>query len=95
MIKEQRKYCYGVYTLMFFTDVYRGISAIFTEGKALYGEQGVEDGLSQHFSALAYYGEALREFSVIFWQDTKTCDVGYESWVWCRYPLNIELLCDR
>ena len=25
----------------------------------------------------------------------KTCDVGYESWVWCRHPLNIELLRDR
>lgn len=45
-----------------FTDVYRGISAIFTEGKSFVWGAGVEDGLSQHFSALAYYGEALREF---------------------------------
>ena len=42
MIKEQRKYCYGVYSFVW--------------------GAGVEDGLSQHFSALAYYGEALREF---------------------------------
>lgn len=34
----------------------------FTEGKSFVWGEGVEDGLSQHFSALAYYGEALREF---------------------------------
>ena len=34
----------------------------FTEGKSFVWGAGVEDGLSQHFSALAYYGEALREF---------------------------------
>lgn len=34
----------------------------FTEGKSFVWGAGIEDGLSQHFSALAYYGEALREF---------------------------------
>ena len=34
----------------------------FTEGKSFVWGAGVEDGLSQHFSALAYYGKALREF---------------------------------
>lgn len=34
----------------------------FTEGKSFVWGAGVEDGLSQHFSALTYYGEALREF---------------------------------
>ena len=92
MIKEQRKYCYGVYTLMFLLMCIVAFLPFFTEGKSFVWGAGVEDGLSQHFSALAYYGEALREFSG---GTPKTCDVGYESWVWCRYPLNIELLCDR
>lgn len=34
----------------------------FTEGKSFVWGAGVEDGLSQHFSALTYYGKALREF---------------------------------
>lgn len=62
MIKEQRKYCYGVYTLMFLLMCIVAFLPFFTEGKSFIWGAGVEDGLSQHFSALAYYGEALREF---------------------------------
>ena len=62
MIKEQRKYCYGVYTLMFLLMCIGAFLPFFTEGKSFVWGAGVEDGLSQHFSALAYYGEALREF---------------------------------
>ena len=62
MIKEQRKYCYGVYTLMFLLMCIVAFLPFFTEGKSFVWGEGVEDGLSQHFSALAYYGEALREF---------------------------------
>ena len=62
MIKEQRKYCYGVYTLMFLLMCIVTFLPFFTEGKSFVWGAGVEDGLSQHFSALAYYGEALREF---------------------------------
>ena len=62
MLKEQRKYCYGVYTLMFLLMCIVAFLPFFTEGKSFVWGAGVEDGLSQHFSALAYYGEALREF---------------------------------
>ena len=62
MIKEQRKYCYGLYTLMFLLMCIGAFLPFFTEGKSFVWGAGVEDGLSQHFSALAYYGEALREF---------------------------------
>ena len=62
MIKEQRKYCYGVYTLMFLLMCIVAFLPFFNEGKSFVWGAGVEDGLSQHFSALAYYGEALREF---------------------------------
>lgn len=62
MIKEQRKYCYGVYTLMFLLMCIVAFLPFLTEGKSFVWGAGVEDGLSQHFSALAYYGESLREF---------------------------------
>lgn len=62
MIKEQRKYCYGVYTLMFLLMCIVAFLPFFAEGKSFVWGAGVEDGLSQHFSALAYYGKALREF---------------------------------
>ncbi len=62
MIKEQRKYCYGVYTLMFLLMCIVAFLPFFTEGKSFVWGAGVEDGLSQHFSALTYFGEALREF---------------------------------
>lgn len=62
MIKEQRKYCYGVYTLMFLLMCIVAFLRFFAEGKSFVWGAGVEDGLSQHFSALAYYGKALREF---------------------------------
>ena len=70
MIKEQRKYCYGVYTLMFLLMCIVAFLPFFTEGKSFVWGAGVEG-------------------------TPKTCDVGYESWVWCRYPLNIELLRNR
>ena len=62
MIKKQRKYCYGIYTLMFLLMCIAAFLPFFTEGKSFVWGAGIEDGLSQHFSALAYYGEALREF---------------------------------
>lgn len=62
MIKEQRKYCYGVYTLMFLVMCIVAFLPFLIEGKSFIWGAGVEDGLSQHFSALAYYGESLREF---------------------------------
>lgn len=62
MIKEQRKYCYGIYTLMFLLMCIAAFLPFFTEEKSFVWGAGIEDGLSQHFSALAYYGEALREF---------------------------------
>ena len=79
MIKEQRKYCYGVYTLMFLLMCIVAFLPFFTEGKSFVWGAGVEDGLSQHYSAMTLI----------------TKKVCYESWVLCRYPLNIELLCDR
>lgn len=62
MIKEQRKYCYGVYTLMFILMCIAAFLPFLTEGKSFVWGAGVEDGLSQHFSALAYYGEMIRRF---------------------------------
>ena len=62
MKKEHRKYCYGMYTLMFLLMCIAAFLPFFTEGKGFVWGAGVEDGLSQHFSALAYYGQALREF---------------------------------
>lgn len=44
------------------TDVYGSLPSFFMGGKNFVWGAGVEDGLSQHFSALAYYGELLREF---------------------------------
>ena len=94
MIKEQKK----VLTMesihrCFYLIRVSYISAILPKEKALYGGSRSRRRIKPAFSALAYYGEALREF---FPQSSggtpKTCDVGYESWVWCRYPLNIELL---
>ena len=64
MIKEQRKYCYGVYTLMFFTDVVSWhFCHFFTEGKSFVWGAGVEDGLSQHFFSISIlWGSTKRIF---------------------------------
>lgn len=62
MIKEQRKYCYVVYTLMFFMMCIAAFLPFLAEGKSFVWGAGVEDGLSQHFSALAYYGKLIRRF---------------------------------
>ena len=62
MKEKQRKYCYGMYTLMFFLMCIAAFLPFFLEGKNFVWGAGIEDGLSQHFSALAYYGQLLREF---------------------------------
>lgn len=51
-----------MYTLMFFLMCMAAFLPFFLEGKSFVWGAGVEDGLSQHFSALAYYGQMLREF---------------------------------
>lgn len=62
MRDKQRKYCYGVYTLMFILMCIAAFLPFFASGKSFVWGAGVEDGLSQHFSALAYYGQMIREF---------------------------------
>ena len=62
MKEKQRKYCYVMYTVMFVLMCAAAFLPFFLEGKSFVWGAGVEDGLSQHFSALAYYGELLREF---------------------------------
>ena len=62
MREKERKYCYGMYTLMFLLMCMAAFLPFFMGGKNFVWGAGVEDGLSQHFSALAYYGELLREF---------------------------------
>lgn len=62
MKENQRKYCYGMYTLMFILMCIAAFLPFFMEGKNFVWGAGVEDGLSQHFSALAYYGEMIRQF---------------------------------
>ena len=102
MIKEQRKYCYGVYTLMFLLMCIVAFLPFFTEGKSFVWGAGVEDGLSQHFSALAYYGEALREFfrnllaghpKLVMWD----MSLGYGADILSHdyHPLSLILLSSR
>ncbi|MBT9903641.1 YfhO family protein [Anaerostipes hadrus] len=62
MREKERKYCYGMYTLLFLMMSMAAFLPFFMQGKSFVWGAGVEDGLSQHFSALAYYGELLREF---------------------------------
>lgn len=62
MKQKQRRYCYGMYTFLFFLMCVAAFLPFFMEGKSFVWGAGVEDGLSQHFSALAYYGEMLRQF---------------------------------
>ena len=51
-----------MYTLMFILMCIAAFLPFFMEGKNFVWGAGVEDGLSPHFSALAYYGEMIREF---------------------------------
>ena len=60
--KQKKSIAMEIYTLMFLLMCIAAFLPFFTEGKSFVWGAGVEDGLSQHFSALAYYGEALREF---------------------------------
>ena len=62
MKNKQSKYCYLIYTVMFCLMCIAAFFPFFMEGKSFVWGAGVEDGLSQHFSALAYYGQMLREF---------------------------------
>ena len=62
MREKEKKYCYGMYTLMFLLMCMAAFLPFFIGGKNFVWGAGVEDGLSQHFSALAYYVELLREF---------------------------------
>lgn len=62
MREKERKYCYGMYTLMFLLMCMAAFLPFFMGGKNFVWGAGVEDGLSQHFQTLAYYGELIREF---------------------------------
>ena len=62
MNKKQRRYCYVLYTVLFLMMSMAAFLPFFMEGKSFVWGAGIEDGLSQHFSALAYYGEMLRGF---------------------------------
>ena len=59
MIKEQRKYCYGVYTLMFLLMCIVAFLPFFTEGKSFVWGAGVEDGF---FSISILWGSTKRIF---------------------------------
>ncbi len=57
----RRKKVYLFYTAMFVVMCLVAFFPFLAEGKSFIWAAGVEDGLSQHFSALAYYGSWLRE----------------------------------
>lgn len=60
---EKRKIgCYWVYTGLFLVMCGAAFFPFLIGGKSFVWGAGVEDGLSQHFSALAYYGKWIREF---------------------------------
>lgn len=61
MKKEKRNY-YLLYSVLFFFMCAAAFVPFLREGKNFIWGAGVEDGLSQHFSALAYYGELIRKF---------------------------------
>lgn len=58
--KKRKKY-YLLYTGLFVVMCAVAFFPFFVEGKSFVWGAGVEDGLSQHFSALAYWGRYLRE----------------------------------
>lgn len=59
--ERKRGKVYLVYTLMFFVMCAAAFYPFYAEGKGFIWGAGVEDGLSQHFAALSYYGRWLRE----------------------------------
>lgn len=81
-MKRKKIQCYGIYTGMFIILCTVTFLPFIIEGKSFIWAAGVEDGLSQHFSALAYYGELLRklagsflagEFKIPMWE----MSIGY------------------
>lgn len=66
MKKEIRNH-YLLYSALFFMMCAAAFAPFWEEGKSFIWGAGVEDGLSQHFSALAYYGEWLRKFFSNLW----------------------------
>ena len=62
MVEEKKRgKIYLIYTLMFLAMCVAAFYPFYAEGKGFIWGAGVEDGLSQHFSALSYYGRWLRE----------------------------------
>lgn len=61
-MKKENRNNYLIYSLLFVLMCAAAFAPFLTEGKSFIWGAGVEDGLSQHFSALAYYGKMVREF---------------------------------
>lgn len=61
-MRKKKISCYWVYTGLFIVMCVVAFFPFMVEGKSFVWGAGVEDGLSQHFSALAYYGKWIREF---------------------------------
>lgn len=59
--ERKRGKVYLIYTLMFFIMCAAAFYPFYEAGKGFVWGAGVEDGLSQHFAALSYYGRWLRE----------------------------------
>ena len=58
--KNTRKY-YLLYLMLFVFMCFTAFYPFIAEGKSFIWGAGVEDGLSQHFESLAYWGHYLRE----------------------------------
>lgn len=61
-MRREKRNNYLLYSALFLLMCAAAFAPFLQEGKSLIWGAGVEDGLSQHYSALAYYGESLREF---------------------------------
>lgn len=61
VMEKKKAKCYWIYTGLFLLMCVAGFLPFIMEGKSFVWGAGVEDGLSQHFSALAYYGKWIRE----------------------------------
>ena len=59
--ERKRGKVYLIYTLMFFIMCAAAFYPFYEAGKGFVWGAGVEDGLSQHFAALSYYGRWIRE----------------------------------
>ncbi|MBU5459342.1 YfhO family protein [Anaerostipes sp. MSJ-23] len=59
--KQKRRKCFLLYTGFFLMMCVVSFFPFFAEGKSFIWGAGIEDGLSQHFTSLAYYGRWLRE----------------------------------